>query len=389
MAKPWGLLSRFLLFSVAFALGMASNFLLRSLPNSATPTTTVIQLADTVPSAPPPPPPRAKKEDQQLGKEEGGGGGAGRVVMLHNMTDDELLLRASMTTASPRIKGISALQALGAPKVAFMFLVRGDLPLAPLWERFFEGHRGMYSVYVHPDPSYAGSPEKGSSFYGRRVPSKEARWGKSSIAEAERRLLANALLDVGNARFVLLSESCIPLFNFTTVHSYLTHSTTSFVELFDAPGFHVRGRYRPAMAPTVTPAHWRKGSQWFAADRGLALEAVADETYFPVFQQHCAPPCVMDEHYLPTFIAAFSGRSSRNANRTLTYARWTPGSPHPESYGKDLVTAELLEGVRNDRNCTTDGGLSDGEICYLFARKFLPAALPELLRLAPRIMGYG
>ncbi|KAE8802052.1 hypothetical protein D1007_22321 [Hordeum vulgare] len=57
-------------------------------------------------------------------------------------------------------------------EVAFMFLVRGELPLGPLWERFFHGHTGLLSVYVHPDPSYLGSPEKGSVFYGRRVPSK-------------------------------------------------------------------------------------------------------------------------------------------------------------------------------------------------------------------------
>jgi hypothetical protein len=41
------------------------------------------------------------------------------------------------------------------PKVAFMFLTRGDLPLAPLWERFFAGADGEhYSVYVHTTPGW-------------------------------------------------------------------------------------------------------------------------------------------------------------------------------------------------------------------------------------------
>lgn len=171
MAKPWGTLSRFRLVSVAFALGMASTFLLRSL----TGTGTVIWLASADLSAPPssPPPALALRPPlpQQLGdgngKEpvSGGGNESQRMVMLHNMTDDELLLRASVAP------GISAL-VLGAPKVAFMFLVRGELPLAPLWERFFHGHTALFSVYVHPDPTYLGSLEKGSVFYGRRVPSK-------------------------------------------------------------------------------------------------------------------------------------------------------------------------------------------------------------------------
>lgn len=160
---------------------------------------------------------------------------------------------------------------------------------------------------------------------------------------------------------------------------------TSFVELFDAPGFHVRGRYRPAMAPTVTRAHWRKGSQWFAADRGLALELIADETYFPVFQRHCRLPCVMDEHYVPTFIAASWWPG--NANRTLTYARWMQGRPHPESFAGKDVSVELLEAT--DRNCTNDSGGPSTAVCYLFAMKFLPDALPVLLRLAPKVRAWA
>ena len=37
----------------------------------------------------------------------------------------------------------------------------------------------------------------------------EVGWGKVNMIEAERRLLANALLDTSNERFVLVSEACI------------------------------------------------------------------------------------------------------------------------------------------------------------------------------------
>ena len=40
------------------------------------------------------------------------------------------------------------------PKIAFMFMTRESLPLAPLWERFFKGHKGLYSIYIHSLPSY-------------------------------------------------------------------------------------------------------------------------------------------------------------------------------------------------------------------------------------------
>lgn len=88
---------------------------------------------------------------------------------MHEMTDDELLWRASMV---PRINHYPFKR---TPKVAFMFLVRGELPLAPLWELFFRGHEGLYSIYVHALPSFNGTLPEGSVFHGRRIPSQVSR----------------------------------------------------------------------------------------------------------------------------------------------------------------------------------------------------------------------
>jgi hypothetical protein len=82
------------------------------------------------------------------------------------MADEELLWRASF---APRVRAYPFPR---VPKLAFMFLTRGPLPLAPLWERFFRGHQGRYSVYVHALPSYRGNYTADSVFYQRDVASK-------------------------------------------------------------------------------------------------------------------------------------------------------------------------------------------------------------------------
>lgn len=69
-------------------------------------------------------------------------------------------------------------------------------------------------------------------------------WGEVSIVDAERRLLANSLLDFSNERFVLLSESCVPLFNFTFFYDYIINSDKSFISAFDDPSPYGRGRYQ-------------------------------------------------------------------------------------------------------------------------------------------------
>ncbi|KAL3695375.1 hypothetical protein R1sor_009451 [Riccia sorocarpa] len=129
--------------------------------------------------------------------------------LQHGMPDEELLWRASIGPHRP------GLPIKRTPKIAFMFLTKGPLPFAKLWERYFKGHTDLLSIYVHAPPGYRLDVPYSSPFYGRQIPSQEARWGEMSIIDAERRLLANALLDFSNERFVLVSESCIPVRNFT------------------------------------------------------------------------------------------------------------------------------------------------------------------------------
>lgn len=85
--------------------------------------------------------------------------------LTHDMSDDELFWRASM------VPGKEDFPFERVPKVAFMFLSRGPLPMMPLWERFFQGHDKFFSIYVHVLPGYTLNVSSTSPFYGRQIPS--------------------------------------------------------------------------------------------------------------------------------------------------------------------------------------------------------------------------
>ncbi|KAL3644669.1 hypothetical protein CASFOL_009849 [Castilleja foliolosa] len=300
-------------------------------------------------------------------------------AVMHVVNDRELMWRASMV---PKIRKMPFKR---VPKIAFTFLTRGPVILAPLWEGFFKGHKGLYSIYVHSDPGYNGSEPEGSVFHGRRVASKNVEWGNVNMVEAERRLLANALLDFSNQRFVLLSEACIPLHNFSTIYSYLMNSTQNFVEMYDLPGPVGRGRYSHEMGPTIKLKHWRKGAQWFGIDRDLAVNVISEDKYFRVFQNYCNGSCYADEHYLPTLVNMRFAR--RNSNRTLTWVDWSRGGPHPAKFIRTDVTPQFLERLRSGSSCVYNGEMTN--VCYLFARKFSFDALDRLLRFAPQVMHFN
>ncbi|KAF6139684.1 hypothetical protein GIB67_002489 [Kingdonia uniflora] len=297
--------------------------------------------------------------------------------LMHTMSDKELFWRASLV---PRVKDYPFRR---VPKIALMFLTRGPLPLSPLWERFLKGHEGLYSIYIHSLPSYNAKFEPNSVFYRRQIPSQVTEWGRMSLCDAERRLLANALLDISNERFILLSESCIPLYNFSIIYHYLIRSRYSFMGAFDDPGPYGRGRYNGNLAPDVNITDWRKSSQWFEVNRKLAVNIVEDTVFYPKFEEFCRPACYVDEHYFPTMLTIQA--ANLLANRTITWVDWSRGGAHPATFGKSDITEAFFTRVLEGRACLYNNQPS--AVCFLFARKFAPSALEPLLQSASKYLG--
>ncbi|GAV80279.1 Branch domain-containing protein [Cephalotus follicularis] len=298
--------------------------------------------------------------------------------LRHAMNDTELFWRASF---SPRIKHYP-FKRVG--KIAFMFLAKGPLPLAPLWQKFFDGHEGHYSIYIHSTPSYVSSFPPTSVFYNRQIPSQLVEWGQMSMCDAERRLLANALLDISNEWFVLVSESCIPLRNFTIVYRYISRSKYSFMGSFDEHGPNGRLRYNRSMEPEVTLPQWRKGAQWFEVNRRLAVLIVEDIKYYYKFKKFCKRDCYVDEHYFPTMLTIKVPHLL--ANRTLTRVDWSRRGPHPATFGKGDITQELFKKIFEREICLYNKQPST--VCFLFARKFAPSSLDPLLELSSKVLGF-
>ncbi|KAG2568606.1 glycosyltransferase BC10-like isoform X2 [Panicum virgatum] len=287
------------------------------------------------------------------------------------LTDEErasrVVFRQILTT--PPVQSRSS-------KIAFMFLTPGTLPFERLWEKFFEGHDGKYTIYVHASRE---KPEHVSPiFIGREIHSEKVTWGQISMVDAERRLLANALQDIDNQHFVLLSDS--------------------FIDCFYDPGPHGNFRYSQNMLPEVTESDFRKGSQWFSVKRQHALMIVADSLYYTKFKIHCRPGmedgrnCYADEHYLPTLFHMMDPDGI--ANWSVTHVDWSEGKWHPKAYRAQDVTFELLKNITSidmsyhvtsdsqkvvtENPCLWNGAKRP---CYLFARKFYPESINNLMTL--------
>ena len=220
----------------------------------------------------------------------------------------------------------------------------------------------------------------------------EVFWGRLSVFAAERRLLANALLDPANERFVLISESCIPITSLPVAYKYFMETDESFVHSFYDPGKGGLGRYNRIkgsrkMNPEVPPGKWRKGSQWFELTRQLAVIVVSDKTYYPKFETTLCNGddhvCYIDEHYLPTVLTILA--PSKLANRTSHYLDFSRSTAHPKQWEGGEIDPPTLGKMTTGHSCIYNGNLT--ETCYMFARKFSPGALEPLLELAAASFG--
>ncbi|CAI6008560.1 unnamed protein product [Closterium sp. NIES-65] len=234
-----------------------------------------------------------------------------------------------------------------APKIAFLFIVRGPLPLAPVWERFFKGHQGRYSVHVHVStPNFTLDDVVDSpSFKGTQVPGVRISWGGPNLIRAEKRLLAAALEDPGNQRFVLVSDKCLPIFNFTYVWDYLFATNVSFITSYES-GW----RWVFTMAPTIKRHQFRKGSQWFALTRAHAALIVRDRKYYDLFVETFSE--IPDESYIQTVLAI---EDPENVDtRSVLYVHWGGAiSRHPASYTPEEINPGFIRKVQNSPRSST------------------------------------
>ncbi|GJP43107.1 hypothetical protein CLOM_g2604 [Closterium sp. NIES-68] len=277
-------------------------------------------------------------------------------------------------------------------KIAFLFLVRGPLPLEEVWQRFFQGHEALFSVYIHASqPGFDCDQEvRYPAFRARQIPSVPISWGGPNLIRAERRLLAAALADPWNQRFVLLSESCLPLFNFSHVYDYLFASPKSFITSHPSAW-----RYEPGMAPAVNRSQYRKGSQWFALTRRHADMVVADTRVYDAFLQNHA--MIPDESYIQTLLLMLE--PSAVEPRGVTFLHWQSAfSKHPLTITPAQLTPDFLRSIQRTRLppkeaigflrvpparlCTLAGRPAH---CFLFARKFNASAIPTFLALSDSV----
>ncbi|KAK9831707.1 hypothetical protein WJX74_006651 [Apatococcus lobatus] len=235
----------------------------------------------------------------------------------------------------------------------------------------------MFSVYVHCPPDFFYAP--GNLFAGYEVPGRvPVTWGQWSVVEGERILLRTALRTLANQRFVLLSETCLPL---GPPHvMYLQYLSEPLARINACKQDTVEDAYRrgldrwqPAMKTAqLDRKHWRKSAQWFSLSRRHAAAVAADFHAAPLFEEHCYSylpgrdlpipakvqalleqnitverrTCVADEHYVPTLMAMHGLDDETDCLGMMTHTSWVWPAWSPNTYANWQISHTILQPLR-------------------------------------------
>lgn len=117
---------------------------------------------------------------------------------------------------------------MNTPKIAFLFLTVSDLNKPDIWQNFFKGNESKFNIYAHSKDHRGIETD---ILLNNQIPNKESytKWGDVSLVNATIKLLKSALNDKNNQFFVLVSESCIPLYDFDYVYNTIIDNNKSWV----------------------------------------------------------------------------------------------------------------------------------------------------------------
>jgi len=236
-------------------------------------------------------------------------------------------------------------------KLAFLFLTRGDLYQTDLWEGFFPvENENLYNIYSHP--KHPDKISKDSLLAEKTISDriKNTKWGDISLVKATFRLLRHAYRDdEENKKFILLSESCIPIRNFKYIYQDLntTQTPQSYIwsyNLKTRPNHKAIGRrYKKFTGKKmISKKRYRNQSQWMILDREHVKIILDHHLKFIKYFKNVNIP---DEvYFINLLLVKLNGQQFRTqiVNQRKTYKIWDTekGGSHPITFSE--ITPEQI-----------------------------------------------
>ena len=246
-------------------------------------------------------------------------------------------------------------------KIAFLFLTYTNLKRPDIWNRFFDAKNSdKFTIYNH-----SKEPEKVTDLLLKDkhiLEHIDTCWGCPNLVEANILLMKQALKDPLNKKFILVSDSCIPIVSFNTFYNEIMKDDKSIINI------HYNNnpeRYDKIINPNFSKNEFTKHS-----GSGLVLNikhAKLLVSELDNYRNNWKDVYVPDEHYIGNILRVL------DTNFDINYKI---SKPTFDIWSKDILDKTKFENNDIGLDIITDGyinikKLSNKAINELRDKKFL------------------
>jgi hypothetical protein len=215
-------------------------------------------------------------------------------------------------------------------KIAFCFMIYDSFNHEELWKKFFDSaNRNQYNIYIHYKENKPLTYFEDKKL-GESIPTA---WGDVSLVKASNLLFKTAFEDdPDNYKFVLVSNSCIPLKSFDAIYDKLTKDNMGYLNAAEPSNY-----YKDFDLYKKNPELFAKSSQWVILNRQIVEKlAFVDDDFIDTSFQGMN---LVDEIYYHTFIKHHHldnevVKTPNMSSGATTFTLWSDMTDYPYLNGK-------------------------------------------------------
>ena len=222
-------------------------------------------------------------------------------------------------------------------KIAFMFLTINNMVKEGWWNAFFDGHEAFINIYNHA--KFPKEVTRKSILFSHHTRKHIAtKWADFSLVRATLIMMEEAIKDPCNVRFVLCSDSCVPIRPFQEFYNFLLSNDITLLKF--NPNYKdtedSRRRYIMFQGKHRVPRHkFKKQHQWCVFNRKAVIAILEN---YKRYVHEFLPVFASDEHF---FINLLSDIGIPYRNYQITFVHFETGDSHPHKIIK--VTTDDIQ----------------------------------------------
>lgn len=221
-------------------------------------------------------------------------------------------------------------------KIAFLFLTIDDIYFPKIWDYYFKNNNDKISIYCHPkNPDNIKTPWLKKNIIKNLTKTK---WGH--FTDAIINLLKSALLDDQNQKFIIVSESCLPIKSFKILYNMLKNDNinTSYIKLRTFEDYNIKSINVSFDYKLI------KHSGWFCLSRHHVKKLLVNKTI------HLFNKIIAGDEYLLSILYP----SNNIKNFEITYSNWEANKKQINIITKKLKELYILKETKNTEIYNTD-----------------------------------